>query len=242
MSDDDLVPYDLTGKPKYYVEWPAGLPHDPVWNLIPRHRQATPWECSWHGPVDGDRCGACHAEHAEYLETGTWEPRFNSYEAARAAADAEMGAFAADLPRRMREVEGQVNAAFAGLLPEGMRFEWGPPLKAGTLTPEGVRTAMDDPWSPRSPAPFTRDGFEVSETIAVDFFPGAFEALLEALRPRCGALLFPLPPRAPRPVEPVHPLEAPYFAPVQGPQPAACALDEGHRIGWHWCDGTWWKA
>lgn len=89
----------------------------------------------------------------------------------------------------------------------------------------------------------TRAGsFEVSGTMAVEFFPGAAEALLEMLRPRCGALLFPLPARVPRPVEPVHPLDAPYFAPVQGPQPAVCTLDEDHRIGWHWCDGTWWKA
>jgi hypothetical protein len=118
----------------------------------------------------------------------------------------------------------------------------------GTLTPGIIGAALDTLWSPTRPGgrpramPFAADSTEISGTIALEFCPGAAEALMEALRLRCGALLFPLPPRAARPVEPVHPLEAPYLAPVQGPQPVACALDEGHRIGWHWCDGTWWKA
>ena len=126
MSDDpgELIPYDLTGRPRHFVEWPAGLPHAPLWNLIPRRRDGGWWECSWHGTIDGDRCEACHAEHAEYQETGTWEPRFNSYAEARAAADAEMDAFAAALPDRMREIGQQVNAAFADVLPPGMRFDW----------------------------------------------------------------------------------------------------------------------
>lgn len=72
MSDDDLIPYDLTGRPGYFV-WPAGLPHDPIWNLIPRRRpQPVPWECSWHGTINAERCEECHREHAEYLETGTF--------------------------------------------------------------------------------------------------------------------------------------------------------------------------
>lgn len=71
--------------------------------------------------------------------------------------------------------------------------------------------------------------------------------ILGVARPRCGALLFPLP----RDLltdfvlwagEPVHPDIARRCGPVQGPQPAACLLDEGHRIGWHWNNGTWWKA
>lgn len=118
---------------------------------------------------------------------------------------------------------------------EAGAFAW-QPEQAGTLTLEIAGRALHE-----LRRPLLAGNFEVSGTIAVEFFPGAAEALLEMLRPRCGALLFPLPPRAPRPVEPVHPLDAPYFAPVQGPQPALCTLDEGHRIGWHWRDGTWWR-
>lgn len=122
---------------------------------------------------------------------------------------------------------------FAGQVEE---FTW-QPEQAGTLTPEIVGRALDE-----MSRPLLAGSFEVSGTIALEFAPGAAEALMEMFRPRCGALLFPLPPRALIPVEPVHPLDVPYFAPVQGPQPAACALDRDHRIGWHWCDGTWWKA
>jgi hypothetical protein len=243
VSDDpgELIPYDLTGQPRYFVEWPAGLPHEPIWNLMPRHKQRRPYLCCWHGVVDGDRCEACHAEHAEYLETGAGEPRFNSYEEARAAVRAAEERFAAALPGRTEEIAGGINAALAGVLPEGVRFEW---TTAGTLTPEGVGRALDELWTParRGERPFAGGGFEVSGTIAVDFYPGAFEALMEAIRPKCGALLFPPPPGAPRPMEPVHPLDAPYFAPVQGPQPAACALNKDHLIGWHWDGrGTWFR-
>lgn len=128
------------------------------------------------------------------------------------------------LAREAERFAGQVEA-----------FTW-QPGQAGTLTPEVIGRALDE-----MSRPLLAGSFEVSGTIPVEFYPGAFEAFLEALRPKCGALLFPLPPRAPIPVEPVHPLDAPYFAPVQGPQPASCALDKDHRIGWHWCDGTWWR-
>lgn len=71
----ELAPYDLTESPRYLVEWPAGLPHDPMWNLIPRSSHAVPWECSWHGTVSELHCAECRREHAEYQATGTWEDR-----------------------------------------------------------------------------------------------------------------------------------------------------------------------
>lgn len=93
--------------------------------------------------------------------------------------------------------------------------------------------------------PFRRGAISIEGTFAVEFFPGAAERLWEMLRPKCGALLFPLP----SPVQVVAATGSATFlmdfsggAPVQGPQPAACALDKDHRIGWHWYDGTWWKA
>jgi len=52
------------------------LPHEPMWNLIPRRRpQPIPWECDWHGTVRYASCPACHREHAEYLAAGTWDDR-----------------------------------------------------------------------------------------------------------------------------------------------------------------------
>jgi hypothetical protein len=100
--------------------------------------------------------------------------------------------------------------------------------QGGTLTPKMIGRALDDLWAGRWNAG--------PPTLYPD------EYLAQLARPLCGALLFPLPPRAPVPVEPVHPLDVPYFAPVQGPQPAACALDEGHRTGWHWDGrGTWFR-
>lgn len=88
--------------------------------------------------------------------------------------------------------------------------------------------------------------FAIEGTIALEFEPGAAEKLLEMLRPRCGALLFPLP----SPVQVVAEtgsatflMDSSRLGPVQGPQPAVCALDKDHRIGWHWDGrGTWWKA
>lgn len=53
----------------------AALPHDPMWNLLPRRRQVSLWECTWHGAVFGARCAACVREHAEYAEGGTWDDR-----------------------------------------------------------------------------------------------------------------------------------------------------------------------
>lgn len=52
----------------------AALPHDPMWNLLPR-RLPDDWECTWHGTVSGERCVECRREAAEYRETGTWEDR-----------------------------------------------------------------------------------------------------------------------------------------------------------------------
>jgi hypothetical protein len=121
----------------------------------------------------------------------------------------------------------------------------------GTLTPGIIGAALNALWPPTRPGgrpgamPFAADSTEISGTIALEFFPGAAEALMEMLRPRCGALLFPLP----SPVQVVTETGSATFladfsggAPVQGPQPAVCARDEGHRIGWHWYNGTWWKA
>ena len=74
---DELVPHDLAArKPRHLVEWPAGLPHAPMWNLIPRRREpGQPYACGWHGTVEGESCRECVREHAEYLETGTWQDR-----------------------------------------------------------------------------------------------------------------------------------------------------------------------
>lgn len=57
-----------------YWRYRASLPHDPMWNLIPR-RWPEPWPCGWHGTVSGERCAECVREAAEYRETGTWEDR-----------------------------------------------------------------------------------------------------------------------------------------------------------------------
>jgi hypothetical protein len=73
-TDPELIPYDLTERPMSFVQWPAGLPHAPMWNLIPR-RADVPYECGWHGVTVTGGCPECVREHAEYLETGTWEDR-----------------------------------------------------------------------------------------------------------------------------------------------------------------------
>jgi hypothetical protein len=68
-----LLGYDV--KPagvEAYRQYRASLPHDPMWNLIPRRNQAVPWECSWHGTISAVTCAECHREHAEYLDHGTW--------------------------------------------------------------------------------------------------------------------------------------------------------------------------
>lgn len=175
------------------------------------------------------------------------ERTFATYEEAWAAAREAEERFAAGLPVRAQGFADRINA----VLPDGLRFEWALGGDVAELTkglfkppPDRVRVSYltDSGATRQERLPFTAGSLKVSGTIPVEFNPGALEALLEMFRPRCGALLFPLPPCAPRPVEPVHPLDAPYFAPVQGPQPAVCALDKGHRIGWHWHNGTWWKA
>ena len=53
----------------------ATLPHEPIWNLIPRRMQPVPWECTWHGTVNEGLCAECRREHDEYRATGTWTPR-----------------------------------------------------------------------------------------------------------------------------------------------------------------------
>jgi hypothetical protein len=53
---------------------PPVLPHTPVWNLLPRRNWPGPWQCTWHGTVAGPVCAECRREHAEFRETGTWEP------------------------------------------------------------------------------------------------------------------------------------------------------------------------
>lgn len=57
-----------------YRRWRQSLPHDPVWNLIPRTGQAVPWECDWHGTIATVLCAECRREHAGYLERGMWAP------------------------------------------------------------------------------------------------------------------------------------------------------------------------
>ena len=57
-----------------YVLHVATLPHEPIWNLIPRHERACPWTCTWHGAVISTTCAECHREHGEYRETRTWTP------------------------------------------------------------------------------------------------------------------------------------------------------------------------
>jgi hypothetical protein len=99
---------------------------------------------------------------------------------------------------------------------------------------------------PRSSFPRSRP-FISKGSFSIELEPGAAEALREMSRPRCGDLLFPLPENLWRLTaleagQPVHPLAIPYLQPVQGPQPVACLLDKGHRIGWHWHNGTWWRA
>ena len=68
-----------------YWAYRASLPHDPMWNLIPRKR-GVPFTCSWHGTVEVDSCGECVREHAEYMETGAWEDRRGATEDERRAA------------------------------------------------------------------------------------------------------------------------------------------------------------
>lgn len=51
-----------------------------------------------------------------------WEP----YNAAEAECRARDEMFRAGLPGRMHEAADEVNRRFADVLPEGMRFEWGP--------------------------------------------------------------------------------------------------------------------
>ena len=121
---------------------------------------------------------------------------------------------------------------------------------SGYLTAEQIRRTMDDLWRQSRPRGFaeTAPGADEAAERASD----EVEAWAAAHPPRCGAILFPLEPsrdivtlvvhEAWANGVPVHPLMVPYGAPAQGPQPAVCALDKDHRIGWHWCDGTWWKA
>jgi hypothetical protein len=75
LPSEDLIPFDLVGdRPRYLVEWPAGLPHAPMWNLIPR-RADVPYLCDWHGITVTGGCPECVREHAEYRESGTWQDR-----------------------------------------------------------------------------------------------------------------------------------------------------------------------
>jgi hypothetical protein len=52
------------------------------------------------------------------------EPTFATYEEAADAAHAAETAFIAALPGRMQAVADEINERLAGVLPEGMRFEW----------------------------------------------------------------------------------------------------------------------
>ena len=55
-----------------YVRYAATLPHEPLWNLIPRGVRVRSWNCTWHGLISEATCGECLREYAEYRETGTW--------------------------------------------------------------------------------------------------------------------------------------------------------------------------
>ncbi len=74
------VPYSKLS-PRHVLKRPecvTALPHEPVWNLLPRNGRSPgkiPWKCSWHGWVEDELCGECRREHAEYRETGNWVPR-----------------------------------------------------------------------------------------------------------------------------------------------------------------------
>jgi hypothetical protein len=57
-----------------YWRYRASLPHDPMWNLIPR-RANVPYLCGWHGVTVTGGCPECVREHAEYMAAGTWEDR-----------------------------------------------------------------------------------------------------------------------------------------------------------------------
>jgi hypothetical protein len=51
---------------------------------------------------------------------------WDSYNAAEAEYLAQVEAFRAALPGRMQDAADEVNRQFADVLPEGMRFEYGP--------------------------------------------------------------------------------------------------------------------
>jgi len=72
VAYDELPPQHRLRRP----ECETPLPHQPVWNLLPRGgtgRMTPPWKCTWHGWIEDERCSRCHREHSEYQETGTWK-------------------------------------------------------------------------------------------------------------------------------------------------------------------------
>jgi hypothetical protein len=74
----------------------ASLPHEPLWNLIPRHADV-PYECSWHGITVTGGCPECIREHAEYRERGAWEDRRPVPSPDEVAAVDELAAVTEDL-------------------------------------------------------------------------------------------------------------------------------------------------
>lgn len=110
--------------------------------------------------------------------------------------------------------------------------------EAGTLTPEIIDRSLNEFWNG------PRRG------------PHRFRGLLSLLNgdaipePRCEAVVFAPDDALIRAVKvelivtgtPVHPRDAPYLGPVQGPAPLACARDPHPDSLWHWDGrGTWFR-
>jgi hypothetical protein len=167
-------------------------------------------------------------------------------------------AFAADLPGRAHAIADLLSES----LPDGLRFEYGPPSEADA---EAVAGGMGiDPAIPMTQEQHAEFSLRMSEPLGWNVYEGsrfteflpnepAMERLASAFADhveeitaaavRCGAVLFQLPARAPRPSEPVHPLDVVYFAPAQGPRPAVCLREPHPDSPYHWDgQGTWWPA
>lgn len=121
-----------------------------------------------------------------------------------------------------RQVEGD---------PEAGSHDGMSSYESGALTAEAIRSSLDAMWNPR-PRRLVLPPPELQDPTM------------------CGAVLFAPDDSLIRAVEieliatqtPVSPLDAPYFDPVQGPVPAACAREPHPDSPYHW-DGrrTWWR-
>lgn len=83
------------------------------------------------GPGGSAQAYAEALEHARRFVARPAEPEpwteldVLAFEAAQDAVRDQQERFAAALPGRMAAVAGEINEALAGVLPDGMRFEWG---------------------------------------------------------------------------------------------------------------------